>query len=95
MFGVQSVAQVAVGDHDSLLVIQRAGDHTAPSGLDNRRAAAADTYLSAGSGTQFKLKVGGGEQLHRLLERARERHYFEVPLPVGSTTPRRAVDSVS
>jgi hypothetical protein len=31
----------------------------------------------------FTLKIFGGEQLQRLIARARERHYFEVPLPVA------------
>lgn len=31
----------------------------------------------------FLLKVFGGERLQRLLSRAREKHYFEVPLPVA------------
>lgn len=31
----------------------------------------------------FSLRVFGGDRLGRLLDRARERHYFEVPLPVG------------
>jgi hypothetical protein len=30
----------------------------------------------------FTLRVFGGEQLQRLLTRAKERRYFEVPLPV-------------
>jgi hypothetical protein len=31
----------------------------------------------------FTLKVLGGDLLARVLERAREKHYFEVPLPVA------------
>jgi hypothetical protein len=31
----------------------------------------------------FSLKVLHGERLQRLLGRAREKHYFEVPLPVA------------
>jgi Domain of unknown function (DUF3883) len=31
----------------------------------------------------FQLKVFGGERLRRLLEGAKERHYFEVPLRVS------------
>jgi hypothetical protein len=30
----------------------------------------------------FTLRIFGGEQLERLLARAKERRYFEVPLPV-------------
>jgi Domain of unknown function (DUF3883) len=30
----------------------------------------------------FTMRIFGGEQLHRLLKRAREKRYFEVPLPV-------------
>lgn len=30
----------------------------------------------------FSLRVFGGEQLQRVLKRAKERRYFEVPLPV-------------
>jgi Domain of unknown function (DUF3883) len=35
-----------------------------------------------GDPAAFTLRVIGGEQLRRVLERAREKHYFEVPLPV-------------
>lgn len=31
----------------------------------------------------FSLRVFGGERLQRLLARAREKHYYEVPLPVA------------
>jgi hypothetical protein len=36
-----------------------------------------------GDPTKFGLKVLGGERLARLLERAKERRYFEVPVPVA------------
>src|SRR5438128_1525669 len=36
-----------------------------------------------GDPSRFTLKVFGGAHLRRLIERARERHYFEVPLPVA------------
>jgi hypothetical protein len=36
-----------------------------------------------GDPSKFGLKVFGGERLARLLERARERRYFEVPVPVA------------
>jgi hypothetical protein len=29
------------------------------------------------------LKVFGGERLQRLIARAREKHYYEVPVPVA------------
>jgi hypothetical protein len=35
-----------------------------------------------GDPAAFTLRVFGGEQLRRLLTRAKERRYFEVPLPV-------------
>ena len=31
----------------------------------------------------FTVKVFGGDRLRRLVARARERHYFEVPVPVA------------
>jgi hypothetical protein len=31
----------------------------------------------------FKLRVFGGETLRRLITRAREKRYFELPLPVA------------
>jgi hypothetical protein len=36
-----------------------------------------------GNPTKFGLKVLGGARLARLLERAKERRYFEVPVPVA------------
>lgn len=36
-----------------------------------------------GDPSQFELRVLEGDRLKRLLERAREKHYFEVPLPVA------------
>lgn len=36
-----------------------------------------------GDPSRFTLRVLGGEQLQRLLARVRERHYFELPLPVA------------
>ena len=36
-----------------------------------------------GDPTHFTLKVLGGERLARLLERAREKRYYEVPWPVA------------
>lgn len=36
-----------------------------------------------GDPSKFGLKVLGGERLARLLEKAKERRYFEVPVPVG------------
>ena len=36
-----------------------------------------------GDPTKFGLKVLGGERLTRLLEKAKERRYFEVPVPVA------------
>jgi hypothetical protein len=39
--------------------------------------------VGQGDATLFTLKVFAGEQLRRLLARARERWYFEVPLPVA------------
>jgi hypothetical protein len=36
-----------------------------------------------GNPAKFGLKVLGGQRLARLLERAKERRYFEVPLPVA------------
>jgi hypothetical protein len=44
-----------------------------------------------GDPAKFGLKVLGGQRLTRLLERAKERRYFEVPLPVAEydTAPGR------
>jgi hypothetical protein len=39
--------------------------------------------VAQGDPAAFELRVFGGEQLARLLERAKERHYYEVPLPVA------------
>lgn len=36
-----------------------------------------------GNPAKFGLKVLGGERLARLLAKAKERRYFEVPVPVG------------
>jgi Domain of unknown function (DUF3883) len=36
-----------------------------------------------GDQAKFGLKVLGGERLARLLEKAKERRYFEVPVPVA------------
>jgi hypothetical protein len=36
-----------------------------------------------GDPQHFRLKVFGGERLARVLTRAKEKRYFEVPLPVG------------
>ena len=36
-----------------------------------------------GNSARFGLRVFGGERLARLLERAKERRYFEVPVPVA------------
>ncbi len=38
--------------------------------------------VAQGDPVRFTLKIFGGEQLRRLLAWAKERHYFEVPLPV-------------
>ena len=39
--------------------------------------------LRQGDPELFTLKVLGGELLTNVLKRAREKHYFEVPLPVA------------
>jgi len=36
-----------------------------------------------GDPTKFGLKVLGGERLARLIDRAKEKRYFEVPVPVA------------
>lgn len=36
-----------------------------------------------GDPSKFTLKVLGGDQLRHLLERAKEKRYYEVPLPVA------------
>jgi hypothetical protein len=38
--------------------------------------------IAQGNPADFRLKVFGGEQLTRLLARARERRFFELPVPV-------------
>lgn len=39
--------------------------------------------VGQGDQTNFELRILGGEQLRRLIERAKERRYFEVPLPAA------------
>jgi hypothetical protein len=39
--------------------------------------------VTQGDPRHFDLRVFGGERLARLLRRAKERHYFEVSLPVA------------
>jgi hypothetical protein len=39
--------------------------------------------IRQGNPSAFTLRVLGGERLRRLLERAKERRYFEVPWPVA------------
>jgi hypothetical protein len=59
-----------------------------PSQVEEARANA-DFYVYVvenvrqGDPSRFTLKVLGGERLARLLERAKERRYFEVPWPVA------------
>lgn len=36
-----------------------------------------------GDRTKFGLKVLGGDRLKRLLDRAKEKRYYEVPVPVA------------
>lgn len=43
-----------------------------------------------GDPDRFVLKVYGGEQLQRLMARAKERRYFEVPIPVAEYDRARA-----
>lgn len=46
--------------------------------------------VAQGDTALFELRVIGGEQLQRIITRAKERRYFEVPLPVAEydTLPR-------
>lgn len=46
--------------------------------------------VAQGDPALFELRVIGGEQLQRIIARAKERRYFEVPLPVAQydTLPR-------
>jgi hypothetical protein len=39
--------------------------------------------VAQGDPAKFELRVLGGDQLRRLLENARERRYYEVPVPVA------------
>ncbi len=39
--------------------------------------------MAQGDPAPFELRVIEGEQLHRIIARAKERRYFEVPLPVA------------
>lgn len=39
--------------------------------------------IAQGDPSNFRLKVFGGEQLARLLGRARERRFYELPVPVA------------
>jgi len=36
-----------------------------------------------GDASKFRLIVFGGDQLQRLLAKAKEKHYYEVPIPVA------------
>lgn len=46
--------------------------------------------VAQGDPALFELRVIGGDQLQRIIARAKERRYFEVPLPVAEydTLPR-------
>src|SRR5207237_2095784 len=46
--------------------------------------------VAQGDAAKFELRVLGGEQLRRLLANAKERRYYEVPVPVSeyATIPR-------
>jgi hypothetical protein len=39
--------------------------------------------IRQGDPSAFRLKVFAGDQLHRLLQRAKRREYWEMPIPVG------------
>lgn len=39
--------------------------------------------VSQGDPSEFTLRAFGGEQLRRIIARAKERHYFEVPMHGG------------
>lgn len=39
--------------------------------------------VGQGDPSAFELRVLGGQQLRRLVDRAKERRYFEVPLPTA------------
>jgi uncharacterized protein DUF3883 len=39
--------------------------------------------VAQGDPAAFELRILGGDQLRRLVARAKERRYFEVPVPVG------------
>ncbi len=40
-------------------------------------------HVRQGDPAKFGLKILGGDRLARLLEKAKERRYFEVPVPVA------------
>jgi hypothetical protein len=46
-----------------------------------------------GDSFAFSLKILGGDRLRQLLERAKERRYYEVPWPVADYDPPRTRDS--
>lgn len=56
--------------------------------LGPRTSSSVVENIRQGDPTSFTLKVIDGERLRRLLERAKERRYYEVPWPVGKTTTR-------
>ncbi len=39
--------------------------------------------IRQGDPSAFRLKVFAGDQLHRLLDKAKKREYWEMPIPVG------------
>lgn len=45
-----------------------------------------------GDPAAFELRILGGEQLRRLVARAKERRYFEVPLPASEYDSMRRED---
>jgi hypothetical protein len=49
--------------------------------------------IGQGDSTAFRLLRIGGEPLHSLLGRAREKHYYEVPFPVSVYDNLMANDS--
>ncbi len=40
-------------------------------------------HVRQGNPDHFRLRVYGGEQLRRLLAKAKEKRYYEVPVPVA------------
>jgi len=51
--------------------------------------------IRQGDPSAFRLKVFGGEQLQRLLEKAKKREYWEMPIPVREFDAAPGLDGLT